>query len=97
MEITVDGNVAGTNGQPMSETVELWMRDPVECVAELIGNPTFRDAMHYTPIQEMAADNDDIDEEPDRFFEEMWSGDWWWQVQVRISQPRMRKVMLLFF
>ncbi|KAG8909475.1 hypothetical protein FRC00_010035, partial [Tulasnella sp. 408] len=81
IEITVDGNVTGPNGQPMSETVELWMRDPVECVAELIGNPTFHDAMHYTPIQEMAADNDDSDEEPDRFFEEMWSGDWWWQVQ----------------
>ncbi|KAG9030543.1 hypothetical protein FS837_003250 [Tulasnella sp. UAMH 9824] len=81
IEITVDGNVTGPDGRLMSETVELWMRDPVECVAELIGNPTFRDAMHYTPIQEMAVDNDGIGEEPDRFFEEMWSGDWWWQVQ----------------
>ncbi|KAG8912619.1 hypothetical protein FRC01_004991, partial [Tulasnella sp. 417] len=81
VEISIAGNVAGPDGQPLNETVELWMRDPVECVAELIGNPTFRDTMQYSPIQETEADDDSFEEEPDRFFEEMWSGDWWWQVQ----------------
>ncbi|KAJ7799918.1 hypothetical protein B0H14DRAFT_2901682, partial [Mycena olivaceomarginata] len=29
--------------------VELWWRDPVDCVRELMGNPMFRDAMRFVP------------------------------------------------
>ena len=33
----------------MMEELELWFRDPVECVRELLGNPLFRDQMVYAP------------------------------------------------
>ncbi|KAJ7052963.1 hypothetical protein C8F01DRAFT_962546, partial [Mycena amicta] len=34
---------------PMVETVELWKRNPVECVRELIGNPAFERYLAYVP------------------------------------------------
>lgn len=33
----------------MVEEVELWYRDPVECVRELIGNPLFDGKLAYAP------------------------------------------------
>lgn len=90
-EISFNGTALGPDGKPLSETLELWMRDPVECVQELIGNPAFREVMEYAPVREtevVDADSEDEvmgDEEeeiPDQFFEEMWSGEWWWEVQV---------------
>jgi len=37
--IDVEGDLVGEDGAMKQETVELWRRDPVECVEELIGNP----------------------------------------------------------
>ena len=37
--IDVEGDVVGEDGVMKRETLELWQRDPVECVEELIGNP----------------------------------------------------------
>ncbi|KAI0076769.1 hypothetical protein K474DRAFT_1597442 [Panus rudis PR-1116 ss-1] len=61
----------------MCERVDLWRRDPVECVRELIGNPAFREAMAYTP--EKLYDDEHMES---RIFHEMHNGDWWWQTQV---------------
>ena len=36
-------------GKRMSEDLELWMQDPVECVKELIGNPAFKRLMSFVP------------------------------------------------
>ncbi|KAK0220037.1 hypothetical protein IW262DRAFT_1461264 [Armillaria fumosa] len=33
------------------EHLEMWYRDPVEIVHELIGNPIFKDIMAYAPMQ----------------------------------------------
>ena len=38
--IDVEGDVVSKNGTKKWEMLELWQRDPVECVEELIGNPT---------------------------------------------------------
>ncbi|KAJ6626382.1 hypothetical protein B0H10DRAFT_1781434, partial [Mycena sp. CBHHK59/15] len=39
-----------TGATMWSEKLELWwQQDPVECVRELIGNPTFRNAMKFAP------------------------------------------------
>jgi len=35
----------------LHEDIELWMRDPVECVKDLIGNPLFHDHMVYAPVR----------------------------------------------
>ncbi len=62
----------------MFEEVELWHRDPVDCVRELVGNPVFRDAMRYSPekLYEDAEGKSGI-------WNEMWTGEWWWKTQVR--------------
>lgn len=92
IEITCEGDVPDAQGKPTQEVLELWMRNPVECVAELIGNPLFKDAMDYEPIKEYDAeeglerDDDgmdvDMDDQTDRIFTEMCSANWWWHIQV---------------
>ncbi|KZT33343.1 hypothetical protein SISSUDRAFT_969630, partial [Sistotremastrum suecicum HHB10207 ss-3] len=64
----------GTPAAP--EVVELWKRNPVDCIRELMGNPLFRRCMRYRPEQryrDAAQQN--------RVYDEMWSGDWWWDLQ----------------
>jgi hypothetical protein len=60
-----------------SEELELWMRDPVACIQELIGNPAFERNLAYTPEKVY------VDQEGrTRRYDEMWTGDWWWKTQV---------------
>jgi hypothetical protein len=61
----------------MTEDLELWKRDPVECVKELIGNPAFQNLVSYVP-QRAYADKAGLK----RIFDEMWTADWWWDTQV---------------
>ncbi|KAI0074317.1 hypothetical protein K474DRAFT_1716562 [Panus rudis PR-1116 ss-1] len=42
-QIDIEGNRTGEDGNLMREKVDLWRRDPVECVRELMGNPAFRE------------------------------------------------------
>ncbi|KAI0083765.1 hypothetical protein BDY19DRAFT_899724 [Irpex rosettiformis] len=80
-EISITGNIANDSGEPASEKVELWRRDPVECVRELIGNPAFRDAIAYAPEQ-VYLDN----ERKSRIVDEMWTADWWWKTQEKLPR-----------
>ncbi|KAF8131961.1 hypothetical protein EV363DRAFT_1398349 [Boletus edulis] len=62
-----------------SEELELWMRDPVACIQELIGNPAFEGNLAYTPEKVY------VDQEGrTRRYDEMWTGDWWWKTQERL-------------
>ncbi|KAJ7081497.1 hypothetical protein C8R44DRAFT_905320 [Mycena epipterygia] len=63
------------------EQNELWWRDPVECVQELIGNPAFRDAMRYAP-EKLYADVHRPEES--EVLNEMWTASWWWEIQKRL-------------
>lgn len=74
------GDVIGDDGQPLIEELELWRRDPVECVKELVGNPAFKEFMSFVPEQVFS----DKDGE-ERVLDEMWTADWWWNTQVRSS------------
>jgi hypothetical protein len=47
--ISVNGNLQDPNGNNLTEDLELWHRDPVKCVEELISNPAFQNVMHYAP------------------------------------------------
>jgi hypothetical protein len=76
--ITIAGDAFSDEGELLTEEVELWRRNPVDCVAELLGNPAFKDAMEYAP--EMVFSDANC---KSRVFDEMWTGDWWWEVQVR--------------
>ncbi|KAJ7084764.1 hypothetical protein B0H15DRAFT_951261 [Mycena belliarum] len=83
-EMDIKGDLPDLDRDPTGstmrgETVELWWRDPVECVRELIGNPMFRDAMRFAPEELYADANGDV-----RVFSEMWTGDWWQEIQKRL-------------
>lgn len=75
--ITCTGNKLGQNGVPLSEDVELWARNPVECIKQLIGNPEFKDDLAYR-AQHVFADK----EVKNRMYDEAWTGDFWYETQV---------------
>lgn len=85
--IAVAGDQVDTNGDMLSVELELWRRDPVDCVWELMGNPTFREKMAYTP--EHAYEDR---EGTARIYDEMWTGDWWWETQVSCDQHYQKNV-----
>jgi len=47
--LMVEGDVVGEDGKMMTEEMELWRHDPIECMKELIGNPAFKNFMSYVP------------------------------------------------
>lgn len=47
--VQVTGDRLDEDSNPMTEGLELWLRDPVECIKELLQNPGFRDSLKYAP------------------------------------------------
>lgn len=78
--VTVTGDKINSNGKHATEDLELWRRDHVECVSELMGNPAFRDLLAYAPKKVYTDKNGQ-----NQVFDEMWTGEWWWETQVQIS------------
>ncbi|KAJ7609180.1 Zn-finger domain-containing protein [Mycena polygramma] len=72
------GNRVDENDELMSEDLELWMRDPVECIKELMSNPAFREHMAYAPERVYGSKEGN---EESRIFDEMWTAEWWWKLQ----------------
>ena len=77
--ITVTGDCVEA-GKQCTEDVELWLRNPVECIAELIGNTTFDGSISYVPEHVYTSS-----QRHSRIYDEMWTSDWWWEVQVRLT------------
>lgn len=75
--VDLAGDQVGEDGRTLLEDLELWRRDPVECVNELMGNPAFKNYISYVPEHVYA---DDVGQ--DRIYDEMWTADWWWKTQV---------------
>ena len=78
----------------MKEVVDCWVRDPVEVVAELLGNPTFKDCQQYAPfvqhVEELAEELAEADEDDrERVFEDFADSEWWARVQVSAQQPHL--------
>ena len=76
-EFTLVGDLNDEDGKPRTETLELWYRNPVDCIRELIGNPLFKNLMRYAPEQ-VFKDSHATSE----VRSEMWTGEWWWEIQV---------------
>jgi hypothetical protein len=70
--------VKGDSGE---EILDLWLRDIVEVVRELIKNRRFLEHMRFAPEKHW----EDL-EHTIRIYDEMWSGDWWWRIQVSADQ-----------
>lgn len=82
-EVELTGDVLDDEGNPRKEKLELWYRDPVEVVRELMGNPVFKDVMRYAPEHYYSDVSEG--EGTHRIINEMWSADWWWEVQVSLG------------
>ena len=67
------------NGVLQQETLELWTRDPVECIRDLVGNPAFKNSRTYSPVRVYRGDGKE-----NREYSEMNTGDWWWETQVSV-------------
>jgi hypothetical protein len=85
--ITVTGNTVDDNGVRIEENVEVWRRDPVECVKELMGNPAFKDYMSYIAERVYLDNGGKV-----RIFDEMWTADWWWNIQVSFFDLRILRI-----
>jgi len=77
--VTAHGNVVGPDGAMLTEDLELWKRNPVSCIKELIGNPAFCDHILYMP-ERVYTDKTG----QNRIYDEMWTADWWWDTQVSL-------------
>lgn len=89
-EITGDEPDERDPTKKRTEVVELWRRDPVDCIRELIGNPAFRDSMRYAPERLYKDKNG-----KNQVFDEMWTGDWWWKTQVSCKVCNVNKQLEL--
>ncbi|RDB17807.1 hypothetical protein Hypma_000671 [Hypsizygus marmoreus] len=88
--VTAVGNQVGEDSEMMKEEVELWMRNPVELVKELIGNPAFAPYMAYHPER---AYRDQAQTE--RIYDELWTGEWWWKAQENLPNDRTIAPLIL--
>ncbi|KAI0317890.1 hypothetical protein OF83DRAFT_1171609 [Amylostereum chailletii] len=94
IEIMFEGNELDTCGKPKKESVDVWARDPVEVIADLMANPAFKDHMAYAPVEKFEEhepvnpsptdrpDDHDDEEDGDFVIDEMWTTDWWRRVQA---------------
>ena len=73
----VIGDILGDDGKPLVEELEIYRRDPVECIKELLGNPAFKKKMKFAPQQVYQDEAGNV-----WAFGETWSGEWWWNLQV---------------
>ncbi|KAG5633133.1 hypothetical protein H0H81_010641, partial [Sphagnurus paluster] len=82
VDINVEGDATDLEKDPSGgtmqhEAVELWYRDPVECVEELMANPAFKSVMKYAPEQIFLDAKGEV-----QVIDEMWTAKWWWEIQV---------------
>ncbi|KAJ4484469.1 hypothetical protein C8R41DRAFT_769753 [Lentinula lateritia] len=73
------GNIKDTNGDFRTEILELWHRNPLECVAEILANPLFANDQVFEPERVFRQQKDGVPS--NREYNEMWTGNWWWDTQ----------------
>ena len=78
-EYVQEGDLKDSDGNPLVEKLEVWYRDPVECIKEIIGNPIFAQHLAFAPERVFRDPNG-----KERHIDEMWTADWWWDIQVSI-------------
>ncbi|KAJ7215521.1 hypothetical protein GGX14DRAFT_608507, partial [Mycena pura] len=79
--LEIEGDVVDENGVRLKEEVELWKRDPVDCIKELMGNAAFRKVLRYAPIR-VYCDED----AKKREYSEIWTANTWWELQEKLPE-----------
>lgn len=87
------GDELDEEGNLRVEYLELWKRNPVECIQELISNPIFCSNMCYTPeaiFEDMQGTKVLINE--------MWTAEWWrdFQVHFKLARRVMYYPLIIF-
>ncbi|KAM5544364.1 hypothetical protein V8D89_002024 [Ganoderma adspersum] len=78
-EITVNGTCLDEYyGKKMTEVLDLWVRDPMAVITDLIGNPEFKDDLTYESSWTYEEEDGKIVEE---FVDDMPSAKWMWELQ----------------
>ena len=86
------GNETAAANEDNVEELELWSRDPVACVQELIGNQAFHREIAYAP-EKVYTDHHGTT----RRYDKMWTGDWWWETQVSTQAITSKSRTLIQF
>lgn len=73
----------------MTEDYEVWYRDPVTLVENLLANPDFKDGFDYVPYQEHTPDGS-------HRFHDFMSGNWAWRQAVCTNNPSSKLSFNLF-
>jgi hypothetical protein len=60
-----------------ARVIVVYVRDIIQVIRELIGNSRFKRHMRYGPERHWTSNA-----RRKRVFGEMWTGDWWWRMQV---------------
>ncbi|KIJ50249.1 hypothetical protein M422DRAFT_245496 [Sphaerobolus stellatus SS14] len=76
---SIRGDMLDYNGERITEELDIWFRDPVECVRELMGNPIFRNVLKYAP-ERLYNDKEKLEQ----VYNEMWTAEWWWDLQGKL-------------
>lgn len=76
-----DLTIPSTSEGVVDRVVDVYYRNPVDLIKELIGNPSFNhsEIMKYDPVEVYAEDADGV---RTREYGEAWSGEWWNRMQV---------------
>ncbi|EED77474.1 predicted protein [Postia placenta Mad-698-R] len=89
-DICLTGDVPNQDSKLPSENLELWFRNPLECIRELISNSTFKDNLHYAPERCFVDPEEGI-----QVTDEMWTGQWWWDIQHKLPSGAMIAPIIL--
>ena len=75
--MTVEGELLDGGREQLQNMMEIWYRDPVECIKFLMGNPAFKEFMAYAPEQVYCNKGNE------HIYDKTWIAGWWWKTQVR--------------
>jgi hypothetical protein len=63
------------SGVSWATDVKFWHRDPLAVLQEIFENPDLKDSCVWEPVKQ-------YNSEGDRVYTDMYTGDWWWRLQV---------------
>ncbi|KAJ1299410.1 hypothetical protein OPQ81_002640 [Rhizoctonia solani] len=76
IEKKIIGTLKNSKGQFLTEDIEIWVRDIIEVVKELIGNSAYGKQLVFVP-QKIFLDA----EKQNQKIDEMWTANWWSRIQ----------------
>ncbi|KAG8969649.1 hypothetical protein FRC03_001521 [Tulasnella sp. 419] len=59
----------------MEEELELWFRNPLDVIREIMSNAALAKDMTYKPVKVFNASRSE------KYYKEMWTAEWWWLIQ----------------